>query len=207
MIKIDQSSLVGRGHHREVHRHPEDKNLCIKIVVDGNPDAPQVQREKRYYRHLQKRGVTWDMLPRYYGDITTNLGIGSVFDLILDQDGTVSKPLGHYIASNDVTEAYYDGLSNSLYLLKDYLLEQRIITMTLVPRNVVCQRNKSRIFRLFVVDNIGNTEFIPICNYIPFFAKKKIRRRWKRFEDNLLNASPHNEALHRMVINEKADEQ
>lgn len=199
MINFDKYSMVGKGHHRECYRHPENQNLCIKVVVDGNIDARQVQREIKYYRHLERRGVSWDMIPKYYGDVITNLGIGSVFDLILDQDGAVSKTLGYYIASNEVTEANYDGLSNSLYLLKDYLLKERIITMTLAHRNIVCQRNKSGIFRLFVVDNIGNSDFIPISTYINCLAKKKIYRRWKRFEDRMLDTYAHNKALHRML--------
>ena len=45
------------------------------------------------------------------------------FDLILDDDDTVSKTLTYYFSSNDITEEYYNGLSNSLCLLKSYLLQ------------------------------------------------------------------------------------
>jgi PhoP regulatory network protein YrbL len=114
-------------------------------------------------------------------------------------DGTVSKNLDYYLSSNEKTEAHYDGLSNSLYLLKDYLLQQRIITMTLKPKNISCQKNNSGIYRLFVVDNIGNSDFIPICNYSKYFAKKKISRKWQRFEDSMLIKYEHNKALHRML--------
>lgn len=199
MINIDKYSFVGNGHHREVYRHPENQNLCIKIIVDGNFNSRQVRREKAYYRYLEDRGISWDMIPKYYGDIQTNLGIGSVFDLILDQDGSVSKTLENYITSNEVTEAHYHGLSKSLHSLKDYLLKQRIITMTPAPKNIVCQKDKSGISRLYVVDNISNSDLIPICNYINRLAEKKIYRRWKRFEDKLLDRHSYNQALHRML--------
>jgi hypothetical protein len=197
MINLDKSSFVGKGLHRECYRHPENKNLCIKVVVSGNAD--ESQREKRYCRHLEKRGISWDMIPKFYGDIETNLGLGSVFDLVLDHDGEVSKTLEYYLSSNKKTEEHYDGLSNSLFLLKDYLLQQQIITMTLKPKNISCKKMKSGSFRLFVIDNIGNSDFIQICSYSKYFAKKKMLRKWKRFENGMFNNYKHNKALHRML--------
>jgi len=197
MIKIDGCRLIGKGFHRECYRHPENKNLCIKLVVAGGPE--ESRREKQYYRHLERRGISWEMIPKYHGDIETDQGIGSVFDLIVDQDGSVSKTLKYYLSSNEKTEANYDGLSTSLYLLKDYLFQQRIITMTLKPKNMVGQKDRSGIFRLFIVDNLGNSDFFPICNYNNYLANKKISRKWRRFEDRILNAHKDNRALQRIL--------
>jgi len=199
MISINKSSFVGKGSHREVYRHPENHNLCIKVIVDGSDESRQELREKTYYKHLQKRGASFDMLPQYYGDITTDLGIGSVFDLICDHDGNVSQTLEYYLESNEMTELYYDSLEKSYLLLKDYLLKNRIITKTLAPRNIVCQRNESGIFRLYIIDNIGNLDSIPLSNYVSFLAKRKVVRRWERFECNILEANPENKALQRLV--------
>ena len=190
MLNLDKSSLVGKGLRRKCYRHPKDSNLCIKIVVFGNGD--ESKREKKYYRHLKKRGISWDMIPKFHGDIETNLGTGSVFDLILDSDGAVSKTLQYYLSSNDKLKAHYKGLSNALYSLKNYLLTQRIITMTLKPKNISCKKMRSGNFRLFVVDNIGNSDFIPVCNYSRFFARKKILRKWNHFERSILKTNrPH----------------
>ena len=199
MITIDKTSLIGKGSHREVYKHPENENLCIKVIVDGSFHSRSARREKAYHRHLERRGISWDMIPKYYGDIKTNLGIGSVFDMILDHDGTVSKTLGYFLRSNEVTEEYYDGLSNSLCLLKEYLLANRIITKTPEHRNIACQRSQPGISKMVVIDSVVNTDYIPICNYVHFLAKKKINRRWQRFESNLLAAFPHNKALYRML--------
>lgn len=199
MINIDTSTFVGKGHHREVYRHPDDPSLCIKIVVDDDYDEREINREINYYRHLKKRKVSWDMLSQYHGDVTTNLGLGSVFSLITDPDGNVSKTLGYYLLSNVETEKHYDDLLNALVLFKEYLLKERIITKSLAHRNIVCERNELGIVRLHLVDNIGNAEFIPLCNYITFLGKKKVLRKWKRFEQKLLQEFPNNEALHRII--------
>ncbi len=139
------------------------------------------------------------MIPKYHGEIETNLGMGSVFDLILDYDGCVSKTLGDYISTSQIMEPYYDNLLNSLNSLKKYLLEHWIVTSRLAHRNVLCQRDKSGISQLFVVDNIGNAEFIPICNHSAWLARRKISRKWKRFEDSLIKYFPDNKALHKML--------
>ena len=194
MVTLNKSGFIGRGLHRECYRHPEHNNLCIKVVVSG--DTSESRREKRCYRRLEKRGISWDMLPAFHGEIETNMGAGSVFDLVLDHDGAVSKSLEYYLSLNNEKEAYYGRLSNSLYLLKDYLLQNQIVTMTLKPKNILCKKMVSGKFQLYVVDNIGNSVFIPVCNVSRYFTKKKVSRKWKRFEDELLSKYKHNNALH-----------
>ena len=199
MIHLDKKSMFGKGHHRECYPHPDDANLCIKIIVDGSHDSNQAQRELKYYKHLKRRGISWDMLSGYHGDIMTNMGIGSVYDLIKDHDGSVSKTFGYYIASNEIAEANYEDLLKTLYALKQYLLKEGIITLTLAHRNIVCQKNDTGIFRMHVIDNIGNGDFIPLASHINFLARIKIERRWKRFEAKLLKEYPENEALHQIL--------
>ena len=127
------------------------------------------------------------MIPRYYGEIETNLGKGNIFDLVMDYNDTISKTLIYYFSSDDKTEEHYNGLLESLCFLKDYLLQHQIITLTLNPKNIVCQKINVRNFQLFIIDNIGNSDFIPICNYSKYFAQKKKLRKWNRFEKNILN--------------------
>jgi hypothetical protein len=199
MVYIENSGLIGTGHHRECYRHPENKNLCIKIVVSGN-DKEQ-KREIKYYKRLKKMGISWDMIPRYYGDIETNMGPGSVFDLVLDHDGAPSKPLKHYLSSSKWAEANYSRLSNALDVLKDDLLQQQIITMTLKPKNILCKKIASGDLQLYIIDNIGNSDYLPICNVSRYLAKKKILRKWKRFEERLSSKYKHNKVLQQMLTN------
>ncbi len=197
MLYIDRTTLIGRGRHRECYKHPEDQNLCIKITVKDSP--LEIKRGKKYYRHLQKHGISWEMISRYHGDVETDLGQGAVFDLIMDHDGTVAKSLEYYLSSDEQTEKYFSSLSDALCRLKKYLLQNRIVTMDIKPYNILCQMDASGIARLVLIDNIYNSEFIPVSNYCRFFAKRKIDRKWQRFEDSLLNAFNGNKALARML--------
>ncbi len=196
MIKIDQSDFIGKGCHRECYRHPENENFCFKIVVSGNDE---VRREKKYYEFIKKRNVSWEMIPQYHGDIETSMGLGSVFDLVCDHTGEVSRTLEYYFSSSERTEEDYNGLSNALHLLKDYLLQQRIITTKLHPQNIVYKKMIHQGSRLFVVDSIGNSDLVPICSYSNYFGRKKILRKWRYFEKSMLKNYKHNKVLHRML--------
>jgi hypothetical protein len=197
MINIDKSNFVGKGNHRVCYVHPENENLCIKIALVK--ESIETLREQKYYKHLQNRNISWDMIPEFHGDIDTNLGIGSVFDLVLDYTGQVSKTLEYYLSTNEITQEHYEGLSISLKLLRVYLLENRIISTELRPENIVCKIMKSGDYRLILVDNIGNSELIPISNYSKYFAKKKILRKWKRFEETILDIYSNNSVLARLL--------
>ena len=178
MIRLDPSQKFAKGLHRACFVHPDDDKLCIKVVVYG--DQQETKREQACYKLLKRRNISWQHLPRFYGNIDTNLGAGAVFDLIRDHDGHISKTLEFYLAQAHFTNRH-DDLIAALAELKHYLLQYDIIPMAIKPKNVLYQQCGQEQGRLVLVDNIGNADFIPICNYIPFLAKKKIIRRWDRF--------------------------
>jgi hypothetical protein len=177
LVNIFKEHLIGKGFNRACYQHPENNKLCIKVDLAGTPSSDS-ERERKYYRHLLKRDVSWEMVPKYHGDIETNIGQGSVYDLILDDNESVSQTLENYLdEKHDVT-----ALLQPLLTLKTYLLQERIIVMTLHPRNLLCQRNADNVTKIVICDDIGNSDFIPICNYSNYLAKLKISRKWKKFE-------------------------
>ncbi|HON59289.1 MAG TPA: YrbL family protein [Smithella sp.] len=201
MIILDSSLFIGKGAHRSCYIHPTNKNLCVKLNMPHQ--EKEIKRERKYYRHLEKRKISWDMIPRYYGEIETNLGRGSLFDLIVDTDGHVSQSLHRYLLSPEKTERFFDGLCKSLRAFKEYLYKNRIITMDLDPTNILCQKNDMTIVKFFIVDNVYNTEFIPMSNYSKNFARRKITRKWQRFENKLLETYSHNRFILPMIAKSK----
>jgi len=183
MLKLEPSALFGRGLRRECYFHPEDETKCIKIVVDG--DHKETVREQSYYRLLEKRNISWRMLARFYGNVETNLGEGAVFELIRDYNGEVSKTLGDHFSANNETVPNDQYLYQALLVLKQYLLQWKIVTITLKPQNIVFKKTNESEGFLVVIDNVGNSDFIPICNYVGWMATRKINRKWQRFEDSL----------------------
>jgi hypothetical protein len=201
MLKLESSSLIGRGLRRECYFHPADENKCVKVVVAG--DHRETVREQSYYRLLDKRDISWKMLARFYGNAETDRGPGAVFELIRDYNGEVSKTLEHYISSDNSTDINYQDLSRALSVLKQYLLKWKIVTMTIRPGNVVFKKNNASEGALVIIDNIGNSDLIPICNYVDFIATRKIRRKWQRFEDSMVKNYSQNRALQQMLRERK----
>ncbi|MEM8562047.1 MAG: YrbL family protein [Pseudomonadota bacterium] len=193
VMHLNPADLAGSGWHRECYIHPQDSNRCIKVVVSGSDG--ENRREQRYYRHLMRRGISWEMLPKFYGTVETNLGEGAIFDLIRDHDGMISRPLEHYLQSERLTERYAEGLIGGLRALREYLFLERIITMTLKPKNILFQRRTRDTHKLILVDNIGNSDLIPLANYSAFFSKQKISRKWRRLEDLIRAEFTHNPAV------------
>lgn len=197
MLKLDSSKLIGRGLRRECYFHPEDDTRCIKVVVAG--DHKETVREQSYYRLLEKRGISWDMLARFYGNIETNRGPGAVFELIRDYTGEVSNTLEYYFSSDHESELDYRLLTRLLPVLKQYLLRWKIVTMSIRPQNIVYKRINHAEAKLVIIDNIGNSDFIPICNYVERMAIRKINRKWRRFEITLRQEYLQNPSIMQML--------
>jgi hypothetical protein len=193
MIELTQSMCFAKGYHRACYIHPEDENLCIKVSLAA--DNGETESEIKYYRHLQRRGVSWDMLPRFHGRTDTTIGSGAVFDLIRDDDGEISKSLMEYFKTPELTETIRAGLADAFIGLKNYLIAERIVTRTIKPKNVLYQKRDSGSGRLFIIDNIGNTDFIRLADYLGAYARMKIARKWQRFEADALVEYATNPAL------------
>jgi hypothetical protein len=95
--------------------------------------------------------------------------------------------------------AHGNGLGQAFGGLRAYLMEYGIVTRTLKAKNIVYQILKKKsgagVGRLVIIDNIGNTEFLPLANYVGFFARRKTTRQWARFERDYLKEFGGSDAL------------
>ena len=122
-------------------------------------------------------------MPRYYGTVETNLGTGYVYDRIVDFDGRASQTIIQRYGADKT--ALSDGDKSELVSLVNrlfrYLHDNRIVTMTLKPYNILCHRlSETELFPV-VCDNIGEASLIPIASYSAWFCHLKQRRIFQRF--------------------------
>ncbi len=198
MLKLRPSLLIARGLHRACYVHPDNSDLCVKVVVNGGLE--ETRREQAYYRLLERRGASWDMLARFHGNWETDLGSGAVFDLIRDFDGGISQPLHHYLTSTtEDQEPYLQGLVQAFACLKTTLLRENIITMALKTANIVYRRTSDAAGTMVIIDGVGNSDLIPVASYIGLFAKRKILSKWRRFESWLQAEYPDNSLLRQLL--------
>ncbi|AFJ46913.1 PhoP regulatory network protein YrbL [Shimwellia blattae] len=180
-MQLNLSTPIGKGRHRQCYAHPANQNLCIKIVHSlAHGGDKELNRELKYYRHLQARTINWDILPRYHGQVATDQGTGYVYDLVRDYNGDVSRDLGFYLNLGQ-QENNFAWLTPLLAMLRLQLAQNRIVTMTLKPGNILVKRISQDQAILVIVDNIGEASLIPAASYIPYFYAKKMTRIWRRF--------------------------
>lgn len=189
MLQLTKQLLIGKGWHRECYQHPDNRNLCIKVVVNGN-DA-ETKREQTYYRYLGQHLTDWQAVPRFYGNVETSLGQGAVFDLIYDHNGKVSQTLGHYLEDPARYRQNNVKLKTALTQLKQYQLQHNVLTMSLKPNNLLMQVKDDETFTAQIIDNLGNADFLPLANYVKCLGKAKINRKWARFSSLLERTYPH----------------
>ncbi|QTA80184.1 PhoP regulatory network protein domain-containing protein [Desulfonema limicola] len=177
---IINSKPIGKGIERECYIHPMESNKIIKI----SSLAPNIQskREISYYKKLQKRKkMKWNHIPKFYGEVSTNLGAGFITELILDFDGKISKHFSLYIKQNGISV-----YSKQLEELKNYFINEKVIfNYDMSPKNLLLRRTNESESELVLIDGLGDIVFIEMLNYFKYFLKNKILRRWSRFEQNM----------------------
>lgn len=179
MLNLSPDLLIARGYHRECYQHPEDKDRCVKIVVHGGTE--ETRREQAYYRLLEKRLGDWRGIARFHGNVDSNLGSGAVFDLIRDEDNSVSRTVSQYLENPELLPLHREGIIRALVEFRNYQLKNNIQTMSLKPWNFVYQLNHDTRGKIYLIDSLGNADFIPICSFSEFFGQRKIRRKWLKF--------------------------
>lgn len=183
-LVLDDSLFLGKGSRRICYCHPQDRNKCIKI--DVNERQRTTPRELKYYKRYAGKGIRFDLIAPYYGSVTTNKGKGYVFGLVRDYDGQVSKSVGHYL-NVCRHEQVLDGLMQGVLELKEFMIVYGIMARTIERQNMLYQRTDFHNGRVVFIDGIGNNQFLPSANYLRFHARRVVRRKWLKFERQLMN--------------------
>lgn len=178
MLYLNDSQLVGRGTERYCYRHPHDPSLCIKVTHNLTNNKQQNAKDYAYFKKLERRGIDWTHLPHCHGWVTTDKGEGLVFDLLQDDNKQPLKSLSQLLKSGGLD---LETLEPSLQDLHDYLLRNRIFTSDLRESNIVCDNDGSHPPRLFIIDGIGDRDFIKLAAHCPPLGRLKVNRQWAKF--------------------------
>ena len=168
---------IGAGQERICYQHPDDDSKVVKIQK-GDSDK-QTRRELALYASLKRRGMNdFEHIPRFHGEVQTNLGSGFVVDRIVDYDGEISRSLWWHFERGYPVSEFLPYLEE----LRSYLIENCIVFGVDMGRfNILLQKLSPSRARLVVIDGLGNHTAINWLDNIGFLARRKIRRRWQRF--------------------------
>jgi hypothetical protein len=196
MLELTDSLIIGKGSERACYIHPEDALLCVK--VSHSKLTKQTRKEIKYCELLLRQGkLPCQGLPRYLGTVQTSLGQGTIFERIKNYDGQACLSLHEAFpllkARQDQTslKQIIDGLAK----LKEQLLGNHILVRDLTLKNIFIQYIDENHLQLILIDGFGNSDFIPIANYLNFYAELKLKRKWQRLENVILTIYPEAEAF------------
>lgn len=186
MITLKDEDFIAKGNERACYYYPNELSKVIKTTYKNNKRKTNKQSKKEisYYKQLLKKGFSnWKHLPEYFGEVNTNKGNGFVIELIRDYDGNISKTFEYYIQKNGI-ESY----KNELKTYKKYFLDHCIIfNYGMMPKNILLRKKTETDFELVLIDGLGDVTFFTLPNRIPYFARKKINRRWDKFTKKYLS--------------------
>lgn len=176
MLEINREP-IGVGRERACYVHPDDPRLAIKIPI-GNVDT-QTRREIRFYRKLGKRGnIDCKHIPAFHGQCDTNLGKGTVVELVRNYDGEISRPMNWYLDQGMPIEEFEHCLAE----LRQSFLENLIIfNHDMTIGNLLVKKTSLVQFHLVAIDGLGDVVAFGGFDIFPFLVRRKIRRRWQRF--------------------------
>ncbi len=190
-LDLSNAVMIGSGTERDCFQHPDNPGLCIKVnngkvLPNKKQQAKQNQIEYSYYQRLQKRHQQPTVIPQCYGWIETSQGPGLVFDLILNEDGSAAPRLLSALDDNMLSVAHAKQLLSEL---KQQMLQEQIIPSDLHPDNILVQQTGA-LFRLVLVDGIGNRNVFKFAEMIPALGRMKIKRHWARLMNRLHQKRP-----------------
>ncbi|WGL15989.1 YrbL family protein [Microbulbifer bruguierae] len=201
MIDLRHAKPFAAGGNRNCYRHPQYPQRCIKVMLPGRiaelrrrapwykvltPDShfDDNAREQAGYRQkaLKKASANspvWAHLPKWYGLVETSEGTGAVSELLTDGNDIPAMTLETYLQNHGLDQQ----LCDSLERFSNWLRSTGVLTKNLLPHNLVlCQRNGKA--ELYLVDGLGNANFLPISEYFAAARRRYIERRiekmWKR---------------------------
>ncbi len=202
-IQIDEGLFLGEGSHRAAYRHPKDPGKCLKIVKPGTLEERRKKNKKWYKRlrkveafdetrkdlkaYMQLEGDEKKLshIPRFHGMVETSMGPAMLLDLVINEDGTSAKPLINHLDAQGSKER----IRNSLLELGRHLIDSAIIVRDFSIGDVMVSECMDGSLKLYVVDGLGASEFIPLSR-IPYFAKRTAARRVDRFFGKIIRAYP-----------------
>lgn len=209
-LTLGSLTPFGIGGRRLCFVHPDDPAKCVKVLrqdklktirsrhtsrlipvswrrLHDNNASEQRALSREYNRH---GSLAWEHMPRCYGTVKTDLGGGLVLDLYRDSDGQIARTLRELLRTGHELESFRKAFDQ----FGDFLLKNRIVTRSLLDHNLVVQRRSDESWKFYLIDGIGDRNFLPIGRWCKSIAELTVRRRldkaWNRYEESHRRGTP-----------------
>ena len=208
MLRLANETPFAIGGTRRCYVHPRDEKLCVKVLRPDRTAAARLasatgwrrlkgargfddqRKELKAYRQLLRRGgCDWRHVPRCHGAVDTDQGVGVVTDLVRNHDGALPRNLEQLLP---------DGLTAPLAAaideFKAWLRRDLFLSRDLLPHNIIGVALAAERYRLMIVDGIGNSELLPLSNWLKPCARLKVERKIRKFDARVRILLPNSAA-------------
>lgn len=180
-LALAECEPFARGRWRHCYVHPDDPDLCVKVVADAGDERclREQERDLRSYRRLRAHGSdsVFDRIPAIVGTVDTDLGEGIVMRLYRDRDGRISRNLSQVIREHGLTPA----LVRAIDEMKRWLRKERLLTTDTGPHNVMAVRSGGG-WKMMIVEGWENRKYRWLASLHPFVEDRLIVRQLRKFD-------------------------
>lgn len=194
-----EARAFARGGNRLIFVDPRDRSRCLKVLrPDRLPTIKRRERafpknlkplssfddnleELRVYRHIRRAigEAAYELVPRCYGLVQTDLGAALSCDLARDDDGRIAQTLKQYLWQHGRTAE----LEPVLAAFKQRWQSLGMPSRNLLLHNIVLLYSKGQPARLLLIDGLGWPDMFPLAYYWPALARWKAARKLQTLED------------------------
>ena len=200
MIELKNEKIFAEGSVRNCYIHPNEPDKLLKVMkLSLNEKRKHCGkwykkfrplfcfdsnlRELKAHKYLEGMSATHGRaasqhFPKCFGMIKTDLGDALCVELIHSFNDDVVIGLNKYIKAHGLNEKIKNALDDFFL----FLTKNNIIISDLHIENLVVKQCNNGELAIYMIDGFGNTDFIPIANICPHFARAKIKRKIARFK-------------------------
>ena len=137
MIHLEWPEAFASGGKRGCFVHPDDPNLCIKVDYSSRGVRSTLSEAKFLQRKIIAHRIgAGAPFSKFHGRVKTSLGDGSVFTLIRDHDGTISKTLSDVIKL-PLKPENHERYDVALADFRTRFLDTAVICRDIAPYNIL----------------------------------------------------------------------
>ena len=180
ILHLDNSLLINEGATRRCYRHPNDENKCLKI---------EKRHEPTNGHDLESYNAVKSILSQYiaiYDEklVDTNLGKALACEFIRDSDGQPAQSFADYRQTRITNQQLIDQFLD----LFDLLQKNGLFFYDFNPKNFIVQQTKNGEHLKYTdLKSLGKTKTVLALERMPYFARKKLKRRIRRFIKRFLS--------------------
>ncbi len=162
---------MGSGIAKVVYEHPNDPDVCIKFP---NPKKKRAKHDiLREISYLKKHQTNLPWLCPYLGEIECDRGVGYMYKLARNEDGSPSTSIARSFRDKDP-----ETLKEKVAAMYAQLIEQHAVVNDMSLSNVYVHEKHDGDYDIVLIDGFGNSNWIKIADYSKFFLISKLNRKF-----------------------------